>query len=204
MNKIMNTEDYKLQNYNNYISAIACQDPNFTIANTDGSSSTPYNSLQDFVTNILNVTSDAYRINMIKYLQNSNTLTDLENINETSSKLEKMQHAKLGDLKSSLNSLHNSQYSSIQDFNDKTYKYNKFKFAIGVFIHTILISCMIFISASLNNLEYISQKTFIIFFSILSSIYVIYMLLNIRQNMNRRGNDWNKFYFDIKKTAKKI
>ncbi len=204
MNKIMNTEDYKYQNYNNYMRAITCQDPKYTELNADGTTSTIYNTLQEFITNILNVTSETYKINMNKYLQNSNTLTDLENMNKTSNKLETMQNEKLEQLKLSLNNLHSSQYSSIQEFNSKTYKYNKTKFARSIFFHTILISCMIFISASLNNLEYISKKTFIIVFSLLATIYIIYMLLNIRQNLNRRTNDWNKYYFNIKKVAKKI
>lgn len=194
----ISTNADKVFNYNYMMRSLTCQDPNYTELNESGVSTHVYDDLSNFITNKLNLVTDIFKNSMIKYLDNSIKLNDLENLNATSDKLEKLQTNKLDELKDNLNQLHNTQYNSIIDYYIKNYNENKNAFLINVFLHITIMSSLIF------TLAYSKITNFNTYFITILSFYVIFIILNFRQNMYRKYNDWNKFYFIAYKNPKKV
>jgi hypothetical protein len=164
-----------------------------------------YNSLTcSDSTNIIDEESKKIDDNIFKstidtFLNDSQKL-DFLHYNETSgSYISSIQDTKLSDLNLTNNNLHNDQYNNVRKYQLQDYLNNKVKFYYQIYFYILLLLVIILILASCVNLDFIKFNTFLITASILIFIFIIYLLLNLKNNNYRRGYNWNKYYFTFNK-----
>ena len=196
--------DESIRNYNKYFRAITCQDPAYTEKNEDNNDLKIYDDMNSFVLGKFNIDAATFKINMNEFLDNSVKLSDLEKLNTTSGKLSGMQNDKLQDLKKTLNGLHNSQFNSIREYQSKIYAQNETAFLKHIFIVVLVLLSAIFILASLSESKVISSMQLLQLSLALGLVAVIYIALNIKNNIYRKNYDWNKYYFQFNKPAQEV
>ncbi len=133
--------------------------------------------------------------NLKDYLENSLKLNNLEKLNNSYNDLNDLQKEKLNSLKDELDDLDNKQLNSIRNYQVKDYKSNELSFYNSVILIFLLLIVIIFILASLVNMNLVSNFNLFRISFTLGIIFIIYLLINLKQNMYRRKYDWNKFYF---------
>ena len=190
------TNDFKISTYNRFLRYLACQDTTATnVAGPDGVLIPKYSTWDDVVNN-RNIDKAVFITQIIKFLENSERLNDLDNLNAANGKLSHMQKYKLDELKLKLEDLHNSQYGSIKTYQFNDFNDNKVEFLKSMSIYILLLFSIIFILLSLSVTQVITQVKFLSISILCGFIMILYLIISIRQNMYRRNDDWNKFYFN--------
>lgn len=197
MTTTITKEEARLKNYNKILRYIACQSPGSKpITDSVTKIDTPTYSTWEDVLDQKSLDKVGFVAPLKIFLETSLRLNDLENLNQTSDKLSDMQKLKLDELKEKLEILHNSQYGSIKTYQSSDFNDNKVSFLKSISLYILLLFSTVFILLSLSVTEVISQIKFISISVLLGFIVIAYIIVSIRQNMYRRNNDWNKFYFN--------
>lgn len=192
----MTTDVFKVSAYNRFLRYLSCQDTAAApILGPDGIIIPKYSTWSDVVDN-RNIDKAGFVTQIITFLENSERLNDLDNLNKANGKLSHMQKYKLDELKLKLEDLHNSQYGSIKTYQNNDFNDNKVEFLKSISIYILLLFSIIFILLSLSVSQVISQVKFLTISLLCGFVMIIYLITSIRQNMYRRNDDWNKFYFN--------
>ena len=88
-------------------------------------------------------------------------------------------------------SVHKSRYSYMQ----KKYTIGNNNFMTGVFQGSILIACIVAALVAFYKMKSLSKMFVALIVSIVVAAFLFVVALLAKNNMTRRVDDWNKFYF---------
>ncbi len=195
------TTETTIDMYNKYYRNITCTD--YTYRDPLDTSRIICLSPED-LTEKFNSDDIVFHEQLLEFLDNSKKLNYLEKLNNTSNNLNTLQKDKLSDLKISLDQSQNDEFNTIRKYQINDYKNNEILFINSVYFQLLLLFVIIFTLSSYANLGYLSSRIFFIISIIIGILFVLYIIINIKQNMYRRKYDWNKFYFTFNKPKKTL
>jgi hypothetical protein len=143
--------------------------------------------------NFVNVYTNNLLKNVQKWMDNSSTLSILQELYNSTVKLNKYQKNTLTELNKTLNNLHNQKYFNTRKIESTKYNLNKYNYYTTLCINTVLIFCIIFIINDLGKQGVIPFALYINFFFI--GLAAVYIMLSLNSIIDRMGNDFNQFEF---------
>lgn len=169
----MTAEEDELTLYNQHINYVICS------KDTNEYKNNVLNTMTDIIKNSLSVFfTNTKQLDLIhKNISIANNTIDIQNKDKI--KLEKK-----------LDEMHNQRYKYVLDFQNKERINKELKSVQYMFLITIFNMCLFFLLHSINH------KISNILKYIIIVLWIIYLILYIRTNMNRQTHNWDKFNFE--------
>jgi len=143
--------------------------------------------------NFVNVFTNNLLKNVDKWMDNSSTLSILQELYNSTGKLNKYQKNTLTELNKNLNELHNKKYFNTRNLEYSKYNLNEYNYYTTLCINTVLLFSIIFV---INDLGKQGVIPFAIFINlVLIGCVAIYIMLSLDSVNDRKGNDFNQFQF---------
>ena len=143
--------------------------------------------------NFVNVFTNNLLRNVEKWMDNSSTLSILQELYNSTGKLNKYQKNTLTELNKNLNQLHNEKYFNTRNLEYSKYNLNEYNYYTTLCINSVLIFSIIFV---INDLGKQGVIPFVVFINlVLVACIAIYIMLSLDSVNDRKGNDFNQFQF---------
>ena len=126
-------------------------------------------------------------------MDNSSTLSILQELYNSTGKLNKYQKNTLTELNKNLNQLHNEKYFNTRNLEYSKYNLNEYNYYTTLCINSVLIFSIIFVINDLGKQGVIPFAVFINL--VLVACIAIYIMLSLDSVNDRKGNDFNQFQF---------